>query len=437
VALDVVEVEAAVIGLTHDGHGIADVSGERIFVPGALPGETALLSLRRRRRRYREASVIDVIESVADRVIPACPYFGRCGGCAVQHMSYSTQLDFKTGVVVDAIERIGGASIPHWLEPITGPQWHYRRRARLGVRFVPAKQRVLVGFKERASRFVTDMASCVVLVEPMDRLPQILGRAIEGTSLRDRLPQAEIAVGDYASAIVYRVLDTPTDADVRALVAAGAEVGADVYLQSGGPSTVQPVDPKTARVLSYRLDAFDVELRFAPTDFVQVNEPVNAAIVARVIDLLELDGSERVLDLYCGLGNFSLPLARRAASVVGIEGDAGLVARAAMNATSNGIDNAHFVTADLSRPDWPFLRESWDVVVLDPPRSGAAIAVEAMQRLAPRRIAYVSCHPATLARDAKTLLESGRYRLTTAGIADMFPNTHHVEAIAVFDRCER
>jgi len=434
-ALDVVEVEAAVVGLTHDGHGIADVSGERVFVPGVLPGETALLSLRGRRRRYREAAIVDVIESADERVTPRCPYFGRCGGCAVQHMSYGAQLEFKSGVVRDAFTRIAGIAIPQWLEPITGPQWHYRRRARLGVRHVAAKGRVLVGFKERSSRFVTDMAACAVLVEPMDRLPELLGHAISQTSIRERLPQAELAVGDHARAIVFRVLDAPTPHDIAALQQAGDEVGADVYLQPGGPSTLRPLDADAARVLSYRLDAFDVELAFAPTDFVQVNETVNAALVARVVDLLELDSAERVLDLYCGLGNFSLPFARRTATVIGVEGEGGLVARAAANAARNGITNAHFVTADLSLPDWPFLREHWDVVVLDPPRSGAAAAIECMSRVGPRRIAYVSCHPATLARDAKALVGSGRYRLTAAGIADMFPNTHHVEAIAIFDRC--
>jgi len=432
---ETVEIEAAVVGLTHEGHGIADVSGERIFVPGALPGERARFSVKRRRRRYREATIIDVLERADERVTPSCPYFGRCGGCAVQHMDYAAQLRFKEGVVRDALQRIGGLAPLRWLAPLSGPQWHYRRRARLGVRYVPGKGRVLVGFKERASRLVTDMASCNVLVEPMHAAPALLSEAIGTTSLRERLPQVEFAAGDDAQALVFRVLDAPTVGDRDAFARLGEALGADIYLQEGGPSTVEPMAGDRSRPLSYRLEAFDVTLGFAPTDFVQVNAHVNAAMVERVIELLDLEGNERVLDLYCGLGNFSLPLARRSAEVVGVEGDGGLVARAARNASCNGISTARFVTADLSASDWPFMRERWDVVVIDPPRSGAAAIVGRLASMQARRVAYVSCHPATLARDARALVESGRYVLTTAGIADMFPQTHHVEAIAIFDRC--
>ena len=427
------QTEAAVVGLTHDGHGIADVSGERVFVPGALPGEQILLAIKRRRKRVRAATMVDLLAPVPERTTPHCEYFGRCGGCAVQHMRYEAQLRFKETVVRDALQRIAGLSALQWHAPLTGPQWHYRRRARLGVRYVAGKGRVLAGFKERASRLVTDMSSCPVLVEPMHTLPGVLSRIVDDTSLREHLPQAEVAVGDSASAVVLRVLREPTPQDLEVLARLGTELDSDVYLQTGGPSTVQPLDPEATRVLAYRLEAFDVELRFLPTDFVQVNAAVNAAMVERVVDALELTGTEHILDLYCGLGNFSLPLARCAASVLGVEGDGGLVGRASQNAASNGIGNARFVTADLSAADWPFLRERWDVVVLDPPRSGAAAAVEQMGHMQPRRIAYVSCHPATLARDARALTASGQYRLETVGIADMFPHTHHVEAMAIFE----
>lgn len=428
------EIEATIVGLTHDGHGIAALDGERVFVPGALPDERVLLSLERRRRRQGQANLVQVITPAAERVEPPCEYFGRCGGCAVQHLSYEAQVRFKESVVRDALERIAHLEAPEWLVPLTGDQWHYRRRARLGVRYVDGKGRVLVGFKERASRYVTDMSACRVLVKPMDGLPGELSRTVAQTSLKRQLPQAEVAVGDDARAVVLRVLGEPTANDLTHFADLGRDLGVDIYLQTGGPGTVRPLEPETASKLSYRLEDFDVELEFAPTDFIQVNAAVNAAMVGQVVDQLEIAANDRVLDLYCGLGNFSLPLARRAAEVVGVEGEGGLVARAAHNARHNDISNAQFVTADLHQDDWPFLRERWDLVVLDPPRMGAQAAVKLMRKMGPRRIVYVSCHPATLARDALELTANQGYRLVAAGIADMFPHTYHVEALAVFDR---
>lgn len=431
-----IEVETEIVGLTHEGHGIAALDGERVFVPGALPGERALLSLERRRRRKRRVNLVEVLATAADRVEPPCEYFGRCGGCAVQHLSYEAQIRFKETVVRDAFERIAGLEASEWLVPLTDRQWHYRRRARLGVRYVDGKGRVLVGFKERATRYVTDMSTCRVLVEPMDRLPGELSRTVAQTSLTRQLPQAEVAVGDDARAVVLRVLAEPTSDDLARFAALGRDLSVDIYLQTGGPGTVRPLEPDTAGTLSYKLEAFDVDLEFAPTDFIQVNAAINAAIVRQVIDRLEIASTDRVLDLYCGLGNFSLPLARHAGEVVGVEGEGGLVARAAHNARRNDISNAKFVTADLHQADWPFLRERWDLVVLDPPRSGAQEAVKLMRKMGPRRVVYVSCHPATLARDALELTANQGYRLAAAGIADMFPHTHHVEAFAVFDRVD-
>ncbi len=430
------EVEATIVGLTHDGHGIAALDGERVFVPGALPGEQALVSLERRRRRRSRVSLVEITAPAAERVEPPCEYFGRCGGCAVQHLSYDAQVRFKESVVRDALERIAHLEAPEWLVPLTGEQWHYRRRARLGVRYVDGKERVLAGFKERASRYVTDMSTCGVLVKPMDRLPGALSSTVGQTSVKRLLPQAEVAVGDHAGAVVLRVLAEPTSDDLALFAALGRDLGADIYLQPGGPGTVRPLEPESVSTLSYRLEDSDVELEFAPTDFIQVNGAINAAMVAQVVDRLEITSTDRVLDLYCGLGNFSLPLARHAREVVGVEGEGGLVARAAHNARHNDISNARFVTADLQQADWPFLHERWDLVVLDPPRTGAQAAVERMRAMGPRRIVYVSCHPATLARDALELTTNQGYRLVAAGIADMFPHTHHVEALAVFDRCD-
>ncbi len=427
-------VETQVIDLTHDGQGVADLDGRKIFIAGVLPGETVRIAPRRRRRRYQEAELVDVVQATPTRVEPPCAYFGRCGGCALQHLAYAAQVEFKESVVREALARIAAVEPDEWLAPTTGPEWHYRRRARLGIRYVAGKERVLVGFKERATRLVTDMASCRVLMQPLDSMPVELARLIGQTSLKKRLPQAELSVGESARAVVLRVLDEPDQADLRSFEDFGREHGIDVYLQPGGPGTVRPLDSAAAKPLAYTLSEFGVTLTFAPTDFVQVNARINAAMVGRTAELLGVTASDRVLDLYCGLGNFSLPLASRAETVLGVEGEAGLVARAAQNARSNSMQNAWFVTADLSEPEWSFMRESWDLVVLDPPRSGAHAVVTQMKRMGPRRIAYVSCHPATLARDAKELVDGQGYRLRAAGIVDMFPHTRHVEAMALFER---
>ena len=423
---------AHIVDLSHDGSGIAKLGERPIFVPGALPGERVRLLPRKRRRQYQLGDLIEIIEPSESRVEPPCEYFGRCGGCAVQHLAYPAQVAFKESTLREALARIGGVEPETWLPPIVGPQWNYRRRARLGVRFVKGKQRVLVGFKERATRYVTDMATCAVLVEPFDRLPGELGQMIGETSLERRLPQVELAAGEEARAAVFRVLDDPDEADLKLFADFGDQWNLDVYLQPGGPGTIRPLDPDRIRPLSYRLPEFDVSIHFAPTDFLQVNAEVNESLVSQTLRLLELRATDRVLDLYCGLGNFSLPLARQAGQVLGVEGDAGLVARAAANARLNGLENATFEAADLNQPGWSFLREDWDVVVLDPPRSGAETVVGQMAEMSPRRIAYISCHPATLARDAKVLVQEQGYRLLAAGVADMFPHTHHVEAVSVF-----
>jgi 23S rRNA (uracil1939-C5)-methyltransferase len=421
-----------IIDLTHDGAGVADVDGRRVFVQGALPGETVEITLRKKRRKLLEADLVRVVEASPDRVTPGCEYFGRCGGCALQHLAHPAQVRFKQQVVAQALARIARIEPEQWLEPFASRPWSYRRRARLGVKYVPQKERVLVGFRERAAPYITDMARCPVLVPPLDGLVGPLAELIASTGIKARLPQIEAAVGDGASALVLRVLDTPSAADVEAFAAFGATHGVDMYLQPGGPGTVAPIG--SARPLSYTLAQFAITLQFLPTDFVQVNAEVNAELVGTAVRLADVQPADSVLDLFCGLGNFSLPFAQRARDLLGVEGEAGLVARAVRNAESNGIGNARFLTADLMQPDWSFLREPRDIVLLDPPRTGAEIPVAEMHRIAPRRIVYVSCHPATLARDAQVLVDKHGYRLTTVRVFDMFPHTHHVEALAVFDR---
>jgi 23S rRNA (uracil1939-C5)-methyltransferase len=426
-------IAADIRDLSHDGRGVATIDGRRIFVAGALPNERVLIAPRRRRRRFQEADLVGIVAPAADRVAAPCEYFGRCGGCALQHLDYPAQLEFKQRVVAEAFGRIGGVEPARWLDPILGPQWNYRRRARLGAKYVEAKERVLVGFRERAAAYITDMRSCLVLAAPLDTAIEDLADVIAASSVKRQVPQIEVALGDTAGAIVMRVLADPRAEDLERFREFGRRFGLDVYLQRGGPGTVAAIDAP-ARTLSYALPDFEIDLEFAPTDFIQINGAINRKMVAAGVEAAGLVPTDRVLDLYCGLGNFSLPLARRVREVFGVEGEGGLVARAARNAERNGIANARFVAADLMHGGWGFLREQWDVVFLDPPRTGAEVPVAEMARMTPRRVVYVSCHPATLARDAKVLVESHGYGLSSARILDMFPHTHHVEAMAVFDR---
>jgi 23S rRNA (uracil1939-C5)-methyltransferase len=391
-----------------------------------------LLKTRKRRRRYQEAELIEIIEAAAGRVTPPCPYFGVCGGCAVQHLDYDAQVRFMEKVVADTLTRLGGVEPETWWPTPTDSQWHYRRRARLGIKFVDGKDRVLVGFRERSAPYITDMASCRVLVPPFDQLPAKLAEVVATLPLKRRIPQVEIAAGDDAAAMILRVLDPPGSAELEAFAALGADLGVDVYLQPGGPATVAPLGE--ARQLAYGLPEHDIRIEFEPGDFIQINAGINRAMVSAAAEAAALEPADRVLDLYCGLGNFSLPIARRAGTVLGVEGSAPLVARAAQNAKLNGIDRARFIAADLEQGDWPFFGERWDVVLLDPARAGAAAAVAAMRKMQPRRVVYVSCHPGTLARDAGELVRQQGYRLISARVLDMFPNTHHVEVITVFER---
>ena len=425
-------VAATIVDLTHDGVGVADLDGRRVFVADALPGERVEIELRKKRRKLQEADLKRVLEPSPSRVQPECEYFGRCGGCALQHLAHPAQVTFKQQVVAETLKRIGRVEPEQWLPAVVSKPWGYRRRARLGVKHVAAKGRVLVGFRERAGPYITDMRHCPVLVPPLDGLLGELAELIERSTLKEKLPQIEAAVADEAVALVLRVLAEPSPGDLESFRAFGDRHGIDIYWQRGGPGTVTPLE--RARPLRYRLPEFDLTMEFLPTDFVQVNAGINAELVSTAVRLAGVEPTDRVLDLYCGLGNFSLPLAQRAGELLGVEGEAGLVARAVRNAAANGITNARFVTADLMSSDWSFYRENWDVVVLDPPRTGAEAPVAELNLAKPRRIVYVSCHPATLARDAQVLVERHGYRLQTARVFDMFPHTHHIEALALFTR---
>lgn len=434
------QAETARIGaVTHDGRGIAAVEGKKVFVAGALGGEEVRFMRRKRRRNYDEAELLEVLEPAASRVAPRCAVFGTCGGCALQHQSAAAQRTIKEGTLRDSLERIGGLVPERWLPPVYDDrpegEWHYRRRARLAVKDVPQKGRVLVGFRERHAPFVTDMHRCEVLAAPVQALLDPLSGLIAGLSVRSRLPQIEVALGDEVLCLAFRVLDPPTDEDRGKLAAFGAAHGVTVALQPGGPESLYILYPDAPPPLSYRLPAFDVELQFEATDFVQVNAEVNRRMVSQAVDLLAPGEEDRILDLYCGIGNFSLPLARRGAAVLGIEGDERQATRARSNAMHNGLANVEFLAADLSvlQGNESWLASPWTRLLLDPARSGAEAIVGNIGRIAAKRIVYVSCHPGTLARDAAALAAAG-YRLEAAGIIDMFPHTAHVESIAVFEK---
>jgi 23S rRNA (uracil1939-C5)-methyltransferase len=373
-----------------------------------------------------------VAATVADRVTPRCAHFDNCGGCALQHVDSGAQLRLKQQRLRDIFERVAGASPARWLPAIASAPWGYRRRARLGVRFVRRKARALVGFRERRSNFIACIERCEVLSPPVDALIVPLSALITQLSIRERLPQIEVAVADNAVALVLRVLDAPSAADLAHLREFEALHGVRFYLQTGGVDSIEALSEPAPR-LFYALPEHGLEIEFLPTDFIQVNAGVNRALVAASARLLELQPDSSLLDLYCGLGNFSLPLARRAQRVVGIEGDAGLVERARANAARNGVGNAEFFHADLSADtsSAAWCGRRYTHVLLDPPRAGARELLPQIARLAPQRILYVSCEPETLARDVGLLLHQHDYAMLAAGVVDMFPHTAHVESVAL------
>ncbi len=434
--LPVEPVAATIESLSHDGRGVARIDGKTVFIHGALPGEEVLFTYSAQRRHYDEGVAQQIVRASAERVEPRCPHFGVCGGCSLQHLDSGAQIRSKQQVLLEAFQRIGGIEPEEILAPlVTATPWGYRRKARLGVKYVPKKGKVLVGFRERGSSFVTDLSRCDVLHPKVGELITPLSELIGALSIRDRVPQIEVAMGDVACVLVFRILDGLSEDDRRKMQGFGGEHDLSIYIQPGGPETVQPLYG-TAADLSYGLPEFHLEIRFLPTDFTQVNSELNRLMVGRAVEMLAPEAEDRVLDLFCGVGNFTLPLARRCSGVVGVEGDSELVARARDNARDNGISNVRYYTANLyeSLEKEPWLLESFDKALLDPPRSGAQEVLRHLPKLGIGRIVYVSCYPGTLARDAGELVKQHGYRLLAAGVMDMFPHTAHVESIALFEK---
>ncbi len=436
--------ETAITALANDGRGIGRVPeadaaadpGKVMFIDGALPGETVRYMRTRNRPDFAEGRLEAVLKPSPDRVEPPCEHAGYCGGCKLQHLDAAAQLREKQQQMLDALQRIGKLSPGRVLPPLEGPTLGYRRRARLSVRDVPAKGRVLVGFRERDKPYVADIETCAVLVPEIGQRLPILSEMLGRLSIRDQIPQVEVAVGDDCAALTLRCLRPPTDADRDVLLELEQRLNAQVFLQPGGLDSVEPLQPP-ARPLGYRLADDAVEVRFEPLDFTQINGAVNEKLVTQALAELAPQPGDRVLELFAGLGNFTLPLARREARVHAVEGDAGLVARAASNAARQGLDDRITTeVADLfGEPGgWSWPGRSFDLALLDPPRAGAAECLDALAATGVRRIVYVSCHPATLARDAGRLVRDHGFGCEAAGVIDMFPHTAHVESMAVFDR---
>ncbi len=429
-------VAATVESLNHDGRGVTHIEGKAVFIHGALPGEKVMFTYTKKSRKFDEGQVVEVIKPSAERVEPACPHFGICGGCSLQHQDGQAQLQHKQQILMDALKHIGKVQPAEIIPPLAlDDHWGYRRKARIGVKYVAKKGRVLVGFRERGSGFIADLSSCRVLHPKVGELITPLSALIDGFSIRDKLPQIEMAMGDETCVLIFRMLAPPSEEDLVRLRDFGQQHDIHVYLQEGGPDTVRPLSGAAAD-LTYALPEFGVTFHFLPTDFTQVNSGMNRLMVQRAVEMLALKPDDQVLELFCGLGNFTLPLAQRAAAVVAVEGDAGLVARARENAKRNGIENATFYTANLFEPltHHPWLKQTFNKALLDPPRTGAIEVLEHLPRLGVQQILYISCYPGTLARDAGELVHTHGYRLKSAGVMDMFPHTAHVESIALFER---
>jgi 23S rRNA (uracil1939-C5)-methyltransferase len=426
--------EAQIIDLAQDGRGVAKVSGKTVFIDGALPGEVVRFKVFKRRRQLDEADLTEVVSPSPERAAPLCRHFGVCGGCSLQHLKPEAQLLAKQQQLLDALEHIGGVSPRRVLEPLEGPQWAYRRRARLGVKFVHKKGRVLAGFREKNKPYIADIERCEILVQPQANLAGELAALAETLSIRDKLPQVEVAAGDVHTALVLRVMQPPTAADLQKISEFGTAKRVQIFLQSGGLDTVRPLH-EGYPPLSYAVDQGQVIIEFGPVDFIQVNRDINAGMVDAAIRLLQPGPTDVLLDLFCGLGNFTLPLARRSRRAFGVEGDQTLVSKARANAARNAVGNAEFAAENLFEPAkfGPWVQEHYDLVLLDPPRAGAVELLPCFARWQPRRVVYISCHPGSLARDAGILVRDLGFTLTDAGVMDMFPHTTHVESIAVFE----
>ncbi|KRG46758.1 23S rRNA methyltransferase [Stenotrophomonas panacihumi] len=436
--LDRTPFQTDILDLSHDGRGVARREGEGgkvTFISGALPGEVVVAEPTSRSRHFDEARTLEVLQASPERVTPRCPHFGTCAGCVLQHLEEGQQIVAKERVLMDNLQRIGHVTPERVLPALVGANWGYRRKGRFSVRRVEKKDKTLVGFREQDPRFVADLSVCYTVIPQIGEKITALSALVESLDGKRDIPQIEFIAGDDAVALTVRHLQPLGEADRQALVAFAQAQDFAIFLQPGGVESVHPLWPENVP-LSFRLPQWDVELAFRPLDFIQVNATLNEKMIDHALRLLDAQPEDRILDLFCGLGNFTLPLARGVREVVGVEGDAGLVARAKENAERNGLANAQFFAADLTQDQRqaPWMRQGFDKLLLDPPRSGAIDVLKQLPLKKFERIVYVSCHPGSLARDAGFLVNEQGFKLKAAGAMDMFPHTAHVESIALFER---
>ena len=439
--IDQTPFEVAITDLSHDGRGVArrpdpkqPGAGKAIFVAGALPGETVVAQQTARHRHFDEARTLEVLVASPDRVPARCPHFGTCGGCALQHLDEEKQIHAKQRVLLENLERIGHVAPERVLPPLTDAAWGYRRKGRFSVRRVEKKDKTLVGFREQDPRFVADLRECHTVIPRIGMKIEALSALIDGMDGRRDIPQVEFIAGDDTIALIFRHLQPLSERDQAALTAFAQQHDFAIFLQPGGIDSVHPLWPHGPK-LAFALPDWNIELQFRPLDFIQVNEGLNRKMIASALELLDVQAGDRVLDLFCGLGNFTLPLARTAGQVVGVEGDAGLIRRARENAEHNQLANVDFHAADLAQDlaAHAWMRAGFDRLLLDPPRSGADVVLKQLPLAGLKRIVYVSCHPGSLARDAGYLVNERGWKLRAAGVMDMFPHTAHVESIAMFE----
>lgn len=441
--------QASIERLSHEGRGVAKINGKTTFIDNALVGETVAFKYLKKHSKYDEGVAVDILQPSKDRVTPQCSHFLTCGGCRLQHLSSDAQIAFKQAALLEQFAHIAQVEPPAILPVLTAQSYGYRRKARFGVRFVTKKNKVLVGFHEINGRYVADISSCVILDPQVANLIEPLKDFVMQLASYREIPQIEVAVGDTESALVFRNLTEISDADRNLLIDFGKQHQIHIYLQPGNLKTTHRIWPEVGEErLTYAFPAHDLTLKFHPQDFIQVNKEINRQLADRVIALLELSEQDNVLDLFCGLGNFTLPIARNAGMTVGIEGDQTMVERATENAQYNGLNNTEFFCHDLTKSfehcDWAKLScqrklasistKGFNKILIDPPRSGAREILSSIAALKPERLVYISCNPATLARDAGDLVHLHGFKLLNLGIMDMFHQTCHVESIAVFSR---
>jgi len=429
-------VAVTIESLAHDGRGVAHVDGKVVFIDEALPGEQVEFIYTDSRRDYAEGKVDKLITRSEHRTDPKCAHFGRCGGCSFQHVKDEQQIKIKEGLLKEQFSRIGKVEIPQIWEPLTGPHWGYRRKARMGVKYVAKKGRVLVGFRERRNPFLAEIESCKVMHPIVGEKLMDLSEMIGRLTIKDKIPQIEVAIGDEDCVLAFRVLEPPTAEDKDIMRGFGHQHNISICLQSKGPDTIVPIEGEPEVIPGYALPDQGVQFKFRPAMFTQVNYEINKKMITRVIETLDLNENDNVLDLFCGLGNFTLAMATKAGHVVGVEGDQPLVNHAKENAKLNNIENVEFHAADLTKDVsvHAWAKKKFNKVMLDPSRAGASEVLHNLKLWNPDQIMYVSCNPSTLARDAGILVNELGYKLVKAGVMDMFPQTGHVESIALFKK---